>query len=86
MAPGFNGADNSQELPIIDLIIAFCGSKALGEITTGVVFPILISLQKDTSGCDFGGISGDGELLGGIRVSEDRFRKEAVFKLFEGFH
>ena len=36
MSPGFQGADNGEELPVIDIIVLFCWDEQLGEVGAGV--------------------------------------------------
>ena len=47
-------------------------------------FPIGISLEKDGTGCVFGGIGGDGERSGQVGKVEDWFREEEAFEGVEG--
>src|SRR6267154_311183 len=49
MAPSFQGSDNGKEFSIIDLIVSFCGVKGLGEVSTGMIRSVFISLKKDCS-------------------------------------
>lgn len=73
MPPCFQGADDGEEFPVIYLVVSFCGVEGLGKVTAWVVCSILISLEKDSTSGYEGGISGEGKLSGGVRVSEDRF-------------
>ena len=40
MSPGFQGADNSEEFSVIDVIVSFCWREQLGEVGAGVPFAI----------------------------------------------
>ena len=40
MSPGFQGADNSKEFSVIDVIVSFCWREQLEEVGAGVPFAI----------------------------------------------
>ena len=42
MSPGLEGADDSQEFSVINVIVLFCRGKGLREVGTGVPFAIRV--------------------------------------------
>ena len=40
VVPRFQGADDSEELSVIDVVVLFCWGERLGEVGTGMPFAI----------------------------------------------
>ena len=51
--PIFQGADDSEEFAIIDVVVSFCRGERLGKVGTWVPIPIGISLEEDGTRCIF---------------------------------
>ena len=80
VAPGFQGANDSEEFAVIDVIVAFSGGEGLREIGARVPVAVGVGLEENGTGCIFGCISGNGEGGGEIREVENRFGKEEMLK------
>ena len=38
--PGFQGTDDSEEFPVVDVVVSYCWGEQLGEVGAGVPFAI----------------------------------------------
>lgn len=85
MLPRFQGTDDGKEFLVIHLVVSFCGVKGLGKVSTGMICSILISFKEDCTCGHKGSVGGKGELPGGVRIAENRFREKALLQLLEGF-
>ena len=84
VSPGFQGADDREELSVIDVIVSFCWNKRLREIGAGMPIAVGVSLEEDGARGVLGGVGGDGKGFGEVREVEDRARQEELFQLVEG--
>ena len=73
MVPRLQGADDSKEFPVIDVVVLFCGGERLREIGTWVPVPIGVCLEEDSTRRIFGGVGGDGERGGEVGEVKDGF-------------
>ena len=67
MAPSFESTNNSQEFPIIDIIITFSRREGLGEVRAQMPIAISIHLKEDGARSMFGSIGGESKGTRGIR-------------------
>ena len=44
----FQGSDNSQEFPIVNVIVLFCSNEQLEEVGAGVPFTVGANLEEDS--------------------------------------
>ena len=77
VSPGFQGVNNGEEFPVIDVIVSFFQREQLGEIRAGMPITIGVCLEKDGARGIFGGV-GSGE----VWEVEDRLQQG---KGLEGF-
>ena len=49
VAPMVKGVDNSKQLSIVNIVVAFGRGEGLGEVSARVKIPIVISLHKHPS-------------------------------------
>ena len=49
VAPMVKGVDNGEQLPIVNIVVAFSRGEGLGEVSARVKIPIIISLHKHPS-------------------------------------
>jgi hypothetical protein len=78
--PGLEGTDDSEEFPIIDVIVPFCRAKGLGEVRAGVPVTIGVSLEEDSAQSVLRDVGGDGEWSREVRHVENGFREEQRFQ------
>ena len=45
--PGLQGMADHKEFLVIDVIVLFCRNEQLGEVGTGVLITVGVSLEKD---------------------------------------
>ena len=83
VAPQFQGAEDGEELVIIDIVITLGGREGLQEIGAGVPVAVGVGLEKNSTGRIFRRISGNGERGGEIREVENGLREEETFKRVE---
>ena len=67
LSPLVQSQDDSKEFSVINIIVSFSQCKGFGEVSTGVMVSIVISLQKYSSGSKEGGICHNREGTGDIR-------------------
>ena len=84
MSPGLQGADDGKELPVVDVVVSFCGDEQLGEVGAGVPIAISVSLEENSARGVFRGIGGDGKGFGEVGKVEDRSRQEEFLQVVEG--
>ena len=84
VAPGLETSNDCKEFVIVDIVVSFSGGEQLGEVGVGVLVPIGIGLQEDTSKGMFGGISGNGEGVGKVGETEDWLGKEELLEMLKG--
>ena len=84
VAPGFQGADNSKEFSVVDIVVPLGGGEGLREVGAWVPIAIGVGLEEDDARHILRGIRGDRE--GGREVGEveDGFGKEKTFEGVEG--
>ena len=84
VAPGFQGADNSKEFMVIDVVVPLSGGEGLQEVGAGMPIAIGVGLEEDGARRVFRGVRGNRE--GGREVGEvkDRFGEEETFEGVEG--
>ena len=49
VSPGFQGTDDGEEFPIIDVVILFSRDKQLRKVGVGVPIAIRVSLKEDST-------------------------------------
>ena len=59
--PFDEGEDDSEELPIIYVVVSFCGGESFGEVSAGVKVSSCIRLHQDCTSCEEGGVGHEGE-------------------------
>ena len=67
VAPMVKGVDNGEQLPIINIIVAFGWGEGLGEISARMKIPITIPLHKHASTSKKRRICHDNKGLLGVR-------------------
>ena len=84
VAPGFQGADDCKELPVINVIISLGWGEQLRKVGTRVPVSIGVSLEEDGSGRMLRSIGGNSK--GGRQVGkvENRFQEEKAFEGVKG--
>ena len=84
VAPGFQGADDCEELSVVDVIISLSRGERLRKIGTWVPVTIEVGLEEDSSGRILRSVGGNGE--GGRQVGkvENGLREEKAFEGVEG--
>ena len=74
MLPMIQGMDNSEEFPVIDIIVAFCRGEGLRKICAGVKVSVVVLLHEDPPTSQEGSISHDNERTTNIQEAEYRDR------------
>ena len=64
--------DDSEELSIIYVVVAFCGGEDLGEVSTGVKVSCFIRLHQDGTSGEEGGVGHESEGASDIQDAEYR--------------
>ena len=82
--PRLQGANDSEKLTIIDIVIPFGRGEGLRQVGTWVPVAIGVGLEEDGARRVFGSVHGDGEGGGEVWEVEDGFRKEETFEGVEG--
>ena len=80
VAPGIQGSHDSEQLSVIDVIVAFSRAERLGQVGTRVPFVIDVLLQENSPRGVFGGIRRDCKRGREIREVEDRLGGECCFQ------
>ena len=66
VAPLFQGLDDSEEFPVVDVVVSFSRREGGRMVSTRVKVPVRILLHEYPSGGSEGGISHDKEQFGSI--------------------
>ena len=53
VVPRFQGADDHEEFPVINVVVSFGRRERLGKVGAGMPVPVGISLKKDGARCVF---------------------------------
>ena len=61
LLPFDESEDDSEELSIIYVVVAFCGGEGFGEVSAGVKVSCFIRLHQDRTGGEEGGVGHEGE-------------------------
>ena len=67
LLPFIQSQNDSKEFLVIDIIVSFGRCKGFGEVSTGVMVSIVISLHEYSSSSEEGGVSHNSEGMGDIR-------------------
>ena len=79
MMPFFQGLDDGEEFPVVNVVVLFCRGEDGRMLGTGVEIPIGILLHEHPSSSGERGISHDKEEFGGIWHLDYRGGKECFF-------
>ena len=84
VVPGFQGANNSQEFSVIDVVVPLGGGEGLREVGAWMPIAVGVGLEEDGARRVFRGVRGDHE--GGREVGEveDGLGEEKTFEGVEG--
>ena len=85
VAPFFPGQDDSEEFPIIDVIVLLCRREGGGVIGIGLKVPVGVLLHEYPPRHGEGGISHDKERFGGVWHLEYWGREECSLEFDECF-
>jgi len=84
VAPLGNSTDNSEKFLVIDLIVTFCWTKGFREVEAGMIISVIVFLKENSSIRDKRSVSGNSELLLGVRIAKDRSGAEGFFDFVKG--
>ena len=84
VAPGFQGADNSKEFSVVDIVVPLGGGEGLREVGARLPIAVGVSLEEDGARHVFGCVGGNGEGGGEVREAGDRFCEEKTFEGIKG--
>jgi hypothetical protein len=85
MMPFSECTDDSEQLPIEDLVVSFCWVQRLGQVTAQMILSIIIGLKEYGSSSHKGGVSCNCELMSRVRVSKYWLMEETIFQGQERF-
>ena len=84
VAPGFQGANNSKEFSIINIVVPFRGGERLRQVGAWMPVAVGVGLEKNGTRCVLGCVGGDGEGGGEIGEVKDGFCEEEAFERVKG--
>ena len=80
VAPGFQGANNGEKFPVVNVVISFSGGEGLQEVRAGMPIAVGVGLKEDGTRHMFGGVRGDGKGDGEVGEVKDRFGEKKAFE------
>ena len=80
VAPGFQGANNGEKFPVVNVIISFSGGEGLREVRAGMPITVGVGLKEDGTRRMFGGVHGDGKGGGEVGEVKDGFGEKKAFE------
>ena len=84
VAPRFQGADDSKEFAVIDIVIPFSGGEGLREVGAGMPVTVGVSLEENGARHMLRGVRGDGKRGREVREVKDGFGEEETLEGVKG--